>query len=208
MKPDRLNALTDGVVAIAITIVVLELPVPKQDDWDGIRVVLPVLSAYLLSFVNIGIFWNNHHHVLATAERVDGPTMWANLALLFFLSLIPFVIRWIDGAGFQPWPVAAYGIVLVGASLSYIALERAIVSRHGEHGTLARALGDDWKGKLSLLGYLAAVGLAFLSPPIAIGVYIVVALAWFAPDRRIEQQIVEENRGDHVSASRDESAKP
>ena len=195
MKPERLNALTDGVVAIAITIVVLELPIPRDGGWRGLAEVAPTLLAYLLSFINIGIFWNNQHHVLATAEHIDGRVMWANHALLFFLSLVPFVIRWMDEAGFSALPVAAYGAVLAGAAISYTLLEAAIVAVHGREGTLGQAVGTDWKGRLSLAGSLAAIGLAFLNPWISVAIYVLIALAWFVPDRRITDQMIAEHRG-------------
>ena len=194
MKPDRLNALTDGVVAIAITIIVLELPLPEQPTLAGLQAVAPMLLTYLLSFINIGIFWNNHHHMLSTAEHVDGRVLWANLALLFFLSLMPFVIRWMDEAGFEALPCAAYGIVLVGAALSYQALEAAIIRLHGRDGALARALGSDFKAKLSALAYGSAIGLAFVDPTIAIAIYVMIAAAWLVPDPRIERQQIAEHR--------------
>ena len=189
MKPDRLNALTDGVIAIAITIIVLELPLPEEPTFAGLQAVAPMLLAYLLSFINIGIFWNNHHHMLSTATRVDGRVLWANLALLFFLSLMPFVIRWMGEAGFLPLPCAAYGVVLVGSAFSYQLLEAAIIRLHGRDGSLARALGTDRKAKLSAAGYIAAIGLAFVNPLISIGIYVLIAVAWFIPDPRIERQL-------------------
>ena len=194
MKPDRLNALTDGVVAIAITIIVLELPLPPEPTIAGLRAVLPMLLAYLLSFINIGIFWNNHHHMMTTATHVDGRVLWANLALLFFLSLMPFVIRWIGEAGFTSLPTAAYGVVVVGAALSYELLEVAIIRLHGRDGSLAKALGGDWKAKVSAAGYLAGIGLAFVDPRISIGIYVLVALSWLVPDRRIERQLIADHK--------------
>jgi uncharacterized membrane protein len=193
MKPDRLNALTDGVVAIAITIIVLELPLPKEPTFAGLRAVTPMLLAYALSFLNIGIFWNNHHHMLATAKHVDGRVLWANLALLFFLSLMPFVIRWMGEAGFSALPCAAYGVVVVGAAFSYQALEVAIIRIHGRDGSLAKALGGDLKAKLSAAGYLVGIGLAFVDPRISIAIYVLVALSWFVPDPRIERQLIAEH---------------
>jgi uncharacterized membrane protein len=190
MKPDRLNALTDGVIAIAITIVVLELPVPETGSLAGIRAIAPVLSAYLLSFINIGIFWNNHHHMLMTVDHVDGRVLWPNLSLLFFISPVPFVIRWINEAGFSSWPVAGYGVVLLGAALSYNLLERTIVSIHRD-GTLVRAIGSDWKGKLSAAGYASAIGLAFVEPFVAIAIYVAIAILWIVPDRRIEREVIQ-----------------
>ena len=194
MKTDRLNALTDGVVAIAITIIVLELPVPEEPTFAGVRAVGPMLLAYLLSFINIGIFWNNHHHMLTTATKVDGRVLWANLALLFFLSLMPFVIRWLDEAEFAPLPTAAYGGVVLGAALSYQLLEAAIIRLHGREGMLAQALGADLKAKLSAIGYLSAIGLAFVDPLISIAIYVLIAAVWFVPDPRIERQHMAEHR--------------
>ena len=194
MKPDRLNALTDGVVAIAITIIVLELPLPKEHSFAGLKAVAPMLLAYLLSFINIGIFWNNHHHMLTTATKVDGRVLWANLSLLFFLSLMPFVIRWLDEAEFTSLPTAAYGVVLVGAAVSYQLLEAEIIRLHGRDGTLAKALGTDTKAKISAIGYLSAIGLAFVHPLISIAIYVLIAAAWLVPDRRIERQHIAEHR--------------
>ena len=188
MRPDRLMALTDGVVAIAITIIVLELPVPEEPTLAGLRATTPMLLAYLLSFINIGIFWNNHHHMMAVVKKVDGGVLWANLSMLFFVSLFPFVIRWIDEAGFAALPCAAYGVVLTGASISYQAIERGIMRVEGEDSALRRAVGIDVKAWLSAFGYLAAIGLAFVNPFISIAIYIVVAAAWFVPDRRIEKE--------------------
>ena len=196
MKPDRLNALTDGVLAIAITIIVLELPLPPEPTFAGLRAVSPMLFAYLLSFINIGIFWNNHHHMLSTATRVDGRVLWANLSLLFFLSLMPFVIRWMGEAGFSAFPTAAYGVVLVGAGLSYQLLEAAIIHLHGHDGALAKAVGNDLKAKLSAIGYLSAAGLAFVNPWISIAIYVVISASWLVPDPRIERQHIAGRPGD------------
>jgi uncharacterized membrane protein len=187
MKPDRLNALTDGVVAIAITIIVLELPVPEEPTLAGLRAVIPMLLAYLLTFINIGIFWNNHHHMLAETKMVDGRVLWANLSLLFFISLMPFVIRWIDEAGFSSLPTASYGVVLLGAAISYQALEQSIMRLEGEGSTLRSAIGVDVKAWASAIAYLAAVGLAFVAPVASILIYVLNAAAWFIPDRRIER---------------------
>lgn len=188
MKPDRLNALTDGVVAIAITITVIELPVPEAPTFAALGAIMPMLLAYVLSFINIGIVWNNHHHMMAVVRTIDGRVLWANLALLFFLSLFPFVIRWMDEAGFAALPCAAYGVVLTGTSLSYQAVERAIIRVEGEQSTLRRAIGGDVKSWLSAAAYFAAIGLAFVDPLIAIAIYVLVAAAWFMPDRRIEKE--------------------
>ena len=186
MEPARLEAFTDGVVAIIITIMVLEIRVPHGADLASLQADVPVLLAYLLSYVNVGIFWNNHHHMLHVTERVDGRVLWANLALLFWLSLVPFVIRWIDESGFTPLPTAAYGIVLACAGISYNILQRQIIAVNGRDSRLAVALGGDRKGKLSIVLYLAGIVLAFTRPWIAIVLYVAVALTWFVPDSRIE----------------------
>jgi uncharacterized membrane protein len=186
MSTARLEAFTDGVIAIIITIMVLDIHVPQGRDLAALQADVPVLLAYVLSYVNVGIFWNNHHHMLHVTERVNGRVLWANLGLLFWLSLIPFVIRWIDEAGFAPLPTAAYGVVLVCAAVSYIVLQQQIIALNGRQSRLAVALGDDLKGKLSLVFYLAAVVLAFIRPWIAIALYVTVALIWLVPDRRIE----------------------
>jgi TMEM175 potassium channel family protein len=186
MEPARLEAFTDGVVAIIITIMVLEIRVPHGADLAALQADVPVLLAYLLSYVNVGIFWNNHHHMLHITERIDGKVLWANLGLLFWLSLVPFVIRWIDETGFTALPTAAYGIVLACAAVSYIILQRQIIAVNGHDSRLAVALGSDFKGKLSLALYLAAIPLAFARPWIAIVLYVTVALSWLVPDTRIE----------------------
>jgi uncharacterized membrane protein len=182
----RLEAFTDGVVAIIITIMVLEIKVPPGADLAALSASVPLLLTYALSFVNVGIFWVNHHHMLHATNRIDGKVLWANLLLLFWLSLIPFVIRWIDEAGFVALPVAAYGVVLAMAAVGYTWLQWAIVARNGNDSKLAAALGSDLKGKLSLGLYLAAIALAFVRPWIALAIYIFIALMWFVPDKRIE----------------------
>src|SRR5215475_5098823 len=164
MEPGRLEAFTDGVVAIIITIMVLEIRVPHGTDLASLEADIPVLVAYVLSYVNVGIFWNNHHHMLHVTERVDGKVLWANLGLLFWLSLVPFAIRWIDEEGFTALPTAAYGIVLLCAGLSYMLLQRQIIAVNGHDSRLAMAIGQDRKGKLSFVLYLSGVGLAFVRP--------------------------------------------
>jgi uncharacterized membrane protein len=182
----RLEAFTDGVIAIIITIMVLEIKVPQGADLASLYASLPLLLTYALSFANVGLFWNNHHHMLHATERIDGKVLWANLLLLFWMSLVPFVIRWIDDAGFQALPTAAYGAVLVMAAVSYTLLQWAIVACNGESSALAAAVGRDLKGKLSVVFYCVAVVLAFVRPWMAIVLYVVVALIWLVPDRRIE----------------------
>jgi uncharacterized membrane protein len=186
MGTERLAAFTDGVFAIIITIMVLEIKVPAGATPAALWASLPILLTYLLSFVNVGIFWNNHHHMLHAAARVDGKVLWANMFLLFWMSLVPFVIRWIDETGFQSLPTAAYGTVLAMAGLGYLLLERALVACNGPESALATAIGHDFKGKISLALYTAAILLAFVRPWIAIVLYVAVALAWFLPDQRIE----------------------
>jgi TMEM175 potassium channel family protein len=186
MGKSRLEAFTDGVIAIVITIMVLEMKVPAGSDFAALISGLPIFLAYALSYTNVGIFWNNHHHMLHATERVDGKVLWANLLLLFWISLVPFVIRWIDDTGFTALPTAAYGAVLAMASIGYLLLEWAIIACNGQSSTLAAAVGSDLKGKLSLLIYAAAIPLAFVRPWIAIALYVAIALMWFAPDRRIE----------------------
>ena len=189
MNTARLEAFTDGVVAIIITIMVLEIRVPHGTDLASLQADIPVLVAYVLSYVNVGIFWNNHHHMLHVTERVDGKVLWANLGLLFWLSLVPFVIRWIDESGFTPLPTAAYGVVLACAGLSYNILQWTIIAVNGRDSRLAVALGDDLKGKMSLSLYLLAIPLAFVRPWIAILIYVTVAVMWLVPDTRIESLV-------------------
>ena len=189
MTKGRLEAFTDGVIAIIITIMVLELKVPHGADLTALQSSLPVFLAYVLSYVNVGIFWNNHHHMMHAAARIDGKVLWANLILLFWMSLIPFVIRWMDEAGLTALPTAAYGVVLAMAAISYHLLQWAIVASNGRSSTLAVAVGSDLKGKLSIAGYVVAIPLAFVSPWIAVVLYVAIALMWFVPDRRIESVV-------------------
>jgi uncharacterized membrane protein len=196
MKAARLEAFTDGVVAIIITIMVLEIHVPQGADLTALKADVPVLLAYVLSYVNVGIFWLNHHHMLHVTERVNGKVLWANLVLLFWLSLVPFVIRWIDETGFVAAPTAAYGVVLTCASLSYTNLQARIIELNGRESRLARATGTDLKGKLSIALYVAGILLAFVRPWVAILLYVTVALIWLVPDTRIES-LVGKQEGPH-----------
>ncbi len=189
MGKGRMEAFTDGVIAIIITIMVLEVKVPQGADVAALQASLPVFLAYVLSYINVGIFWNNHHHMLHATERIDGRVLWANLFLLFWLSLVPFVIRWMGETGLTALPTAAYGVVLAMAAIGYTLLQGAIVACGGRTSTLAAAVGSDLKGKLSLGIYIAAIPLAFVSPWIAAALYVVVALIWFVPDRRIESVV-------------------
>ena len=189
MSRQRLEAFTDGVIAVIITIMVLDLKVPQGADFAALRSGLPVFLAYALTFANVGIFWNNHHHMLHATERINGMVLWANLFLLFWMSLMPFVIRWMDDTHFAPSPTAAYGSVLVLCSIAYILLERAIIKCNGPNSKLARAVGNDRKSKVSLLIYALAIPLAFVRPWIALAMYVAIAMIWFIPDRRIETMI-------------------
>jgi uncharacterized membrane protein len=189
MKADRLNAFTDGVVAIIITIMVLELPVPRGADWPSIRPVLPLLGAYILSFINVGIYWNNHHHMLQTVKRIDGRVLWANLFLLFWLSLFPLIIRWIDEVGIIALPVAAFGVVLLFAGAAYQLLEFALMVAEGPNSGVARAVGSEAKEWASVASYAIAVGMAFVSPWISVAIYIAVSAMWLVPDKRFERDL-------------------
>jgi uncharacterized membrane protein len=184
MKPDRLNALTDGVVAIVLTIMVLELRIPAQPTIGAVLEVLPSLAAYLLAFIYVAIYWNNHHHMMQSAHKVTGAVLWANHALLFWLTLFPLMIRWIDEAGVTAWPTASFGLVLLGASTCYLLLERALIAAEGEASGVKRALGRGLKEWVSFAGYAVALPLAFVSPFISIAFYVAIAIFWLVPDRR------------------------
>ena len=186
MDKQRLEAFTDGVMAVVITIMVLDLRVPAGASLTALRPEIPVLLAYALSFANVGIFWNNHHHMLHATEKIGGFVLWANLLLLFWISLVPFVIRWMDDTHFAAIPTACYGFVLALSAVSYVILEKAIIRVNGPTSKLARAVGKDVKAKVSLLLYLLAIGVAFARPVFSIALYVLVALLWFVPDRRIE----------------------
>ena len=187
MGKGRLEAFSDGVIAIIITIIVLEIKVPHGEGLDAIRSLAPIFLTYALAFVNVGLFWANHHHMLHMATRVDGTVLWANLCLLFWLSLVPFTIRWMDETHFGSLSVASYGAVLFGAAIGYIWLERAIIRTEGPQSKLARAIGRNWKEKVSFAAYLAGIALAFVHVWLAIALYVLSALIWIVPDRRIEK---------------------
>src|SRR4029453_9268261 len=189
MKTTRLEAFSDGVLAIIITIMVLELKVPHAVDLAALRPVLPVLLSYVLSFIYLGIYWNNHHHLFQATEEVSGGILWANLHLLFWLSLFPFTTAWMGENYLAAIPTAIYGFVLLMAAIAYYVLQRAIIAKEGRDSLLAQAIGKDRKGKLSPLLYLAAIPLAFVSPWIASGLYVLAALLWLIPDPRIEKEI-------------------
>jgi uncharacterized membrane protein len=189
MTTNRLEAFSDGVLAIIITIMVLEMKVPHGTDWRALEPLLPVFLSYLLSFVFLGIYWNNHHHLLQAASQVNGRILWANLHLLFWLSLVPFVTGWMGENDFEALPVAAYGVVLLLAACAYWILSRSLVAHHGGESPLARAVGRDRKGLVSIGLYVVAMGLAFVDSRLALATYVVVALMWLVPDRRIETSI-------------------
>lgn len=191
MSKGRLEAFSDAVIAILITIMVLELRVPHGSDISALRPLIPVLSTYVLSFVFLGIYWNNHHHLLHAAGRINGAILWANMHLLFWLSLVPFVTGWMGENHYMPVPTAAYGVVLLCAALAYTLLQAAIVAFQGADSRLRAAVGSDLKGKLSVACYVAAVPLAFVSTWVSIGLYVVVAFMWLVPDRRIESKLNE-----------------
>jgi uncharacterized membrane protein len=188
MPKTRLEAFSDGVIAILITIMVLELHVPAGADWDALRMVGPTFSAYVMSFVYLGIYWNNHHHLFHTVDRVTGGMLWANLHLLFWLSLVPFVTNWMGEHGHEALPTALYGVVLLCAALAYTILVRVIIHAQGEHSRLKAAIGNDTKGYVSLALYIAAIVVTSVRHEIAWGFYALVALIWLVPDRRIERR--------------------
>jgi uncharacterized membrane protein len=189
MGTTRLEAFSDGVLAIIITIMVLELRVPHEPTLAALATLLPVLLSYVLSFIYIGIYWSNHHHMLHATRRVTGGMLWANLHLLFWLSLVPFTTAWMGENHFAAAPTAAYGLVLLMAGIAYLMLQRAILRAEGRDSLLARALGTDLKGRLSPLAYIVAIPLAFVRPAISDALFVLIALIWLVPDRRIERMI-------------------
>ena len=195
MGKGRLEAFSDGVIAIIITVMVLELKVPHGGELAALLPVWPTFLGYLLSFVYVGIYWNNHHHLIHTVERVSGGVLWANLHLLFWLSLVPFTTAWLGENRFAAIPMALYGVNLLLAAIAYWILQRTILARHGRGSLLARATGRDLKGKASPLLYLVAIGVACWVPWLAGAIYVLVALIWLVPDRRIERALEEEGRG-------------
>ena len=192
MGKTRMEAFSDGVLAIIITIMVLELKVPHGDRLDALLPLLPRLLSYVLSFVYLGIYWNNHHHLLHTFSQVTGSVLWANLHLLFWLSLVPFTTGWMGENHFSALPTAAYGFVLLMAAFAYLILQQRIIAAQGHDSILRRAIGSDWKGKLSPVLNIAAIGLAFVVPWLSVALYAAVALIWLVPDRRIERVLTQE----------------
>jgi len=190
MSKSRVEAFSDGVLAIIITIMVLELKVPHEADLTALVLLAPKFFSYVLSFVYIGIYWNNHHHLWQAAKSVNGPILWANMHLLFWLSIIPFATGWMGENNFAPVPVVFYGVVLWLAGLSYYILARVMIAHHGRDSVLAEAIGKDRKGRLSLIIYTVAIPLAFISAWLAMTLYVLVEVIWFIPDRRIETKLV------------------
>jgi uncharacterized membrane protein len=197
MSKGRLEAFSDGVIAILITIMVLELPTPEGTTWQALRGDLPVLLAYLLSFVYLGIYWNNHHHMLAAVRRINGASLWANLHLLFWLSLVPFTTAWMSEHDFPVVPTAVYGIVLLAAAVAYTVLQRTLLQAEGDRSLLRAAVGGDLKGKVSPLLYCLGIGLSFVHERLGLAVYVAVALMWLVPDRRMERSVVAARDGRH-----------
>jgi uncharacterized membrane protein len=191
MNKGRMEAFSDGVIAILITIMVLELKIPHGADWEALRPLLPVFLTYILSFVYLGIYWNNHHHMLHATRAINGKILWANLHLLFWLSLVPFVTGWMGENHFAPLPTAVYGVVMLFAAIAYTILQTLIVRQSEANSSLAAAVGKDLKGKLSMLCYLLAIPLAFVHQWISDGLYVLVAMMWLIPDRRIEAKLEE-----------------
>jgi len=191
MSKGRLEAFSDGVIAVIITVMVLEMKVPHGTDFAALQPVLPIFLTYVLSFVYVGIYWNNHHHMFHVVHHVNGSVLWANLHLLFWLSLVPFVTGWMGENHFETIPVVAYGIVLLCAALSYTILTRVLLSIHDRESPFARGLGSDFKGYISLAIYLVSIAVAFIQPWVACAGYVLVACLWFVPDRRFERLVDE-----------------
>ena len=189
MSKGRLEAFSDGVIAILITIMVLGLNPPHGADPSALQPLIPTFLSYILSFVFLGIYWNNHHHLLQIARHVNGGVLWANLHLLFWLSLVPFVTTWMGATNFATWPVALYGVVLLGSALAFTILVTLLVAVHGRDSAIAKALGNDLKGKISLVMYVVAIPLAFVIPLLAGAIYAIVAAIWLVPDRRVERHL-------------------
>lgn len=190
MGKNRMEAFSDGVIAIIITIMVLELKVPHGENLGTLAPLFPVFLSYVLSFIYVGIYWNNHHHMLHACHRVTGPILWANLHLLFWLSMMPFATGWMGENHFAAMPAALYGAVLLMAAIAYWILQQRIIASQGPSSLLKRAVGGDWKGKMSPVAYATAIPLAFWSPWISMAIYVIVSLVWLIPDRRIEHTLV------------------
>ena len=191
MTKGRIEAFSDAVIAIVMTIMVLELKVPHDPNWSALRPLLPVFLSYVLSFVYLGIYWNNHHHLFQAVQSVKGPVLWANMHLLFWLSLIPFATAWMGENHFSATPTALYGIVLLACAMAYSILVHGLMRQHGRESVIHKAIGKDAKGNLSVICYCLAVGMAYIAAPVSWAIYIFVALIWLTPDKRIERTIPE-----------------
>jgi uncharacterized membrane protein len=191
MSKGRLEAFSDGVFAVIITIMVLDMKVPRGTDLQALKSVVPVFLCYVLSYLYVGIYWNNHHHLLQAADHVTGGILWANLILLFCLSFAPFTTAWMGENHYAPLPVAVYGAMLLSAGIAYFVLTRSLIAHHGKNSILATSIGKDWKGKASVLVYMLAIPLAFVRPWLACAAYTFVAIMWLLPDRRIEKHVHE-----------------
>jgi uncharacterized membrane protein len=189
MTKNRLEAFSDGVIAIIITIMVLELKIPHESELIALKPLIPKIISYLISFVFVGTYWNNHHHMLHAAKQVNGNILWANLNLLFWLSLIPFVTGWMGENNFSEWPVALYGFILLMAAIGYYLLTLSLAKKHGLDSPFARAIGSDYKGKISLITYLTAIPLSFINEWLSLGLYLIVQVIWFIPDPRFEKAL-------------------
>ena len=194
MRTSRLEAFSDGVIAILITIMVLELKTPAGHEWSDLRPLVPIISSYVLSFIYLGIYWNNHHHMIHLTDRVSGSVLWANLHLLFWLSLVPFATAWVGEAHLAALPVAVYGFVFMMAGTAYFILKTRLIAAQGPHSALAEALGSDFKGKISVLLYLVAIPLAYVSVWLSLAIYAGVAAMWLVPDSRIEKRVSHHHR--------------
>jgi uncharacterized membrane protein len=191
MGKSRLEAFSDGVIAVIITIIVLEFKVPEGTDLASLLALVPVFFSYVLSFVFVAIYWNNHHHMLHTVQKVNGAMLWANMHLLFWLSLVPFATAWMAEHRFATWPTVVYGVLLLMSAIAFTILQGTVIRLHGRNSALATAVGANLKGKISILCYVAAIVVAFWEPWISLGLYVLVACIWFVPDRRIERVITE-----------------
>ncbi|MEX8546932.1 MAG: TMEM175 family protein [Mucilaginibacter sp.] len=194
MHKTRLEAFSDGVIAIIITIMVLELKVPHEDNIQALVALLPVFLSYVLSFVYVGIYWNNHHHMLSAVDKINGKALWGNLHLLFWLSLIPFTTEWMGENNFTKWPVLLYGSILFMNSVAYFILAKTLIGQAGKNSKLAKAFGKDWKGKSSVLLYVIAVGFSFANTKISLAIYTGIAIMWLVPDKRIEHEVLDQNQ--------------
>lgn len=191
MSSARLEAFSDGVLAIIITIMVLEMKAPHGDDLHALKPLVPVFISYIISFIYVGIYWNNHHHMMAVVEHVNGKVLWANIHLLFWLSLVPFATGWMGENNFTLWPVVLYGVLLTMAAVAYYILAQALVQLHGKNSIIGKAIGKDRKGVISLFIYISGIALCGINPKLSLGLYALVAAIWLIPDKRIEKKIIE-----------------